>query len=376
MSTIAKDCKPLFIDLFTTGNVSIGVIDHLIVSHNHHNNLSTIYDIQSDPDEDTIDCLVSPLQMSYSTPDSQGFQMIRQYTDCKFFYPNVVINIASGRIYTSHLNIEALCESFCMSEKLISMLIRRNDSKNLITNYLNKMTKERSFMSDFATAFNTINEPLAIYEEEQDKKNPLKALTMKRNGSLTNVRNNQGNEEESDTIINKKPSTREKISQYFGMLKKRWRGQEEEEIPKDMLIMSSDEFLESRKVKELIIKDGRIVITQHDIYQRVFAFMEETMEDHVYVVAIVSEYIRSLNFLNIQVESFIYEVIVNVLVRNKQFFKLHQLLQYHVIADSVHIACQLLHIGSMYKPAIQLSIDMLKRLNDPSKIIEVLFSKG
>lgn len=334
-------------------------MDHLIISHNLNKNLSTIYDIRSDTYQDEINCLVSPLQMA--TKEKSGYQSIRQYTDCRFYYPNIVVNKMSGRIYTTHLNIEALSESFCETENLISMLIRRDDSKNLITNHINRMTKKRSFMSEFKIVFNVINQPLAIYESRVHD-NKQKEEVMGVEGPVQHQRGILG-------------SAKDKISNYFGFLKQRWR-QQEPVVVKDLLILSDDEFLEQRKSKEVMTHDGRIVISQHDLYRRVFAFMEETMEDYAYVVVIVTEYIRSLNDLNIPVESYIYEVIVNVLVRNGQYFKLHQLLQYHVIADSVHVACQLLYIGTKYAPAIQLAIDMFKRLNDPTKIIEVLFSKG
>jgi len=51
-------------------------------------------------------------------------------------------------------------------------------------------------------------------------------------------------------------------------------------------------------------------------------------------------------------------------------------MQYHVIADSLHVACQLLSLGSQYTPALQLAFDMFKRLNEPIQIIEVLLTKG
>jgi len=87
------------------------------------------------------------------------------------------------------------------------------------------------------------------------------------------------------------------------------------------------------------------------------------------------EYIRCLHFQFIKVSSFIYELVIVLLVRNNKFYQLHQFLQYHVITDSFHVACQLLSLEKTYPPAHQLALDMLKRTY-PEHIIEVLLSKG
>jgi len=87
------------------------------------------------------------------------------------------------------------------------------------------------------------------------------------------------------------------------------------------------------------------------------------------------EYIRCLHYHNIKVSSFIYELVIVLLVRNNKFYQLHQFLQYHVITDSFHVACQLLSLEKTYPPAFQLAIDMLKRTY-PEHIIEILLSKG
>jgi regulator of MON1-CCZ1 complex len=95
--------------------------------------------------------------------------------------------------------------------------------------------------------------------------------------------------------------------------------------------------------------------------------------DQKYFVAVVIEYIRNLTHYQIEALYFLYELVINSLVRNGRFYQLHQLLQYHIISDSVPVAYQLLSIESRYPPAGQLALDMLKRLNIPSSLmIEIL----
>lgn len=56
------------------------------------------------------------------------------------------------------------------------------------------------------------------------------------------------------------------------------------------------------------------------------------------------------------------EMVVNLLVQNGSWYQIHQLLQYHVLDDSVHLACILLSLQNAYPPSEQLALDMLCRL--------------
>jgi hypothetical protein len=73
---------------------------------------------------------------------------------------------------------------------------------------------------------------------------------------------------------------------------------------------------------------------------------------------------------------YIYELVINLLVSNGRCYQLHQLLQYHVVRDSDHVACLLLSLVPVYPPAYQLAIDMLKRLGTLEDIVEVLLLKA
>jgi hypothetical protein len=60
-------------------------------------------------------------------------------------------------------------------------------------------------------------------------------------------------------------------------------------------------------------------------------------------------------------QHFLNELLINLLVRQKSFFLLHQLLQYHVISDSKPLACLLLSLENVYPASYQLALDMLAR---------------
>uniref|UniRef100_T1IWP7 Tyrosine--tRNA ligase n=1 Tax=Strigamia maritima TaxID=126957 RepID=T1IWP7_STRMM len=122
---------------------------------------------------------------------------------------------------------------------------------------------------------------------------------------------------------------------------------------------------------------SRVIIEQSDMYTHVFSlFLEDKDLNYKFVVAVLLEYIRSLNYFDIPVQHYLYEPVINTLVSHKNFYQLHQFLQYHVLSDSKPLACLLLSLESAYPPAFQLALDMLKRLTTANEeIVEVLLSK-
>ncbi|KAL8612030.1 hypothetical protein ACOMHN_012929 [Nucella lapillus] len=121
----------------------------------------------------------------------------------------------------------------------------------------------------------------------------------------------------------------------------------------------------------------KVIIDQSDMFTHVFSVFEEHKDiPYKFMVAVLIEYIRSLNQFNIPVQHFLYELVINILVNNNCFYQLHQFLQYHVLGDSKPLACLMLSLESVYLPAHQLALDMLKRLQTANEeIIEVLLSK-
>lgn len=137
-------------------------------------------------------------------------------------------------------------------------------------------------------------------------------------------------------------------------------------------------YKKSAQPPDHVDKKYKAVISQRDMYARVFIPLAERKEmSYRFLVAALVEYIRSLHKVQITVEHFLFELIMNVLIENKCFYQLHQFLQYHVISDSKPLACLLLSRELVYPPATQLAMDMFKRLSTAdSEIIDILLSRG
>ena len=106
---------------------------------------------------------------------------------------------------------------------------------------------------------------------------------------------------------------------------------------------------------------ARVILDQSDLYTNVLSVLAENQEISLKrVMAIVMEYYRSLSAVKIPPQHFLNELLINLLVRQKSWFQLHQNLQYHVISDSKPIACLLLSLESVYAPSYQLALDMVR----------------
>lgn len=138
----------------------------------------------------------------------------------------------------------------------------------------------------------------------------------------------------------------------------------------------NERSLEQQNVREAKARPKFVEIMQSDLFEFFFSSIDEDKRiSPEYIISVLTEYIRSLSFNRVPVEPYLYGKLIQVLVRSHRFYQLHQLIQYHVISDSVHVACKLLSLEAQYPPAFQLALDMFKRLDEGDHIIEVLLAK-
>ena len=127
-------------------------------------------------------------------------------------------------------------------------------------------------------------------------------------------------------------------------------------------------------------RDSLPIVEQYEVYQKIlYPLLEDEKwwnANSKYTIAIIVEYFRSLNALNIQIEYVLFTLLVNALIKANRLYQLHQFLQYHVLTDSKELACYLISIAQNYSAANQLALDMLSRLNATEEsIIDILLSK-
>eukprot|EP01112_Ceratiomyxa_fruticulosa_P015060 TRINITY_DN4383_c0_g1_i1.p1 TRINITY_DN4383_c0_g1~~TRINITY_DN4383_c0_g1_i1.p1 ORF type:complete len:901 (+),score=199.61 TRINITY_DN4383_c0_g1_i1:154-2703(+) len=357
---------------------------------------------------------------------------IELYTpNWKFFLPNFILDTVQGYCWEVGLNIDGIVLSLSDRARMVQFLQRRSGPriKPVLLRELRAVVLEHEAMIVIAQIFDSLNLVLAAHlransayaqqleaskRKSRQTKDGSEASSNPSTSPIFPVSDTSGfpplrkialNEEytlpssddptyDDDAIKSESPTNRTlstRFSNYpnnqvglgFGIIG----GSEEDDEDDDPQPSSSSQPSTSSDNKNArpanASVDELVVINQSDMYTHVFVPVEEkcdTVEgasslDFKFVVAVITEYIRSLSFHHITVTPFLYELLINFLVRNGRFYQLHQFLQYHVVSDSQHVACQLLSLESTYPPAYQLALDMLKRLNTHDQIVEVLLTK-
>ena len=120
-------------------------------------------------------------------------------------------------------------------------------------------------------------------------------------------------------------------------------------------------------------------LEQADMHDEVFVKVRDDggMDDD-YLIAVVTEYFRSLSACGQMAEPELVDFLLRLIVGAEppRYHVFHQLLQYHVIQDSMQVATRLLELESQYPPALQLALDMSHRLGQAHKVAEVLLARG
>ncbi|NXT22650.1 RMC1 protein, partial [Syrrhaptes paradoxus] len=321
-------CKKTHIlKLNRTGKFALNVVDNLVVVHHQDTETSVIFDIKLKGEFDgsaTIHQFVlpprsiQPYQMPVAGPASVTSQ---SPVPCKLyssswivFQPDIIISASEGYLWSLQVKLEPVVNLLLDKGKLMDFLLQRKECKMVILSVCSQMLSEpeRGSLSVIATVFDKLNHEYKKYLEA----------------------------EQSYTMV-----VEAGLSRSNPLLKRPVRTQ--------------------------------AVIDQSDMYTHVLSvFTEKKEAPHKFTIAVLMEYIRSLNQFQIAVQHYLYELVVKTLVQHNLFYMLHQFLQYHVLSDSKPLACLLLSLESIYPPAHQLSLDMLKRLSTANdEIVEVLLSK-
>ncbi|XP_030069403.1 regulator of MON1-CCZ1 complex [Microcaecilia unicolor] len=321
-------CKKTHIlKLNRTGKFAVNVVDNLVVVHHQDTETSVVFDIKLRGEFDGAVTLhqpvlparsIHPYQIPVAGPaavTSQSPVPCKLYSSSwSVFQPDIIISASEGYLWYLQVKLEPVVNLLPDKGRLMDFLLQRKECKAVILAVCSQMLSEsdRGALSVVATVFDKLN-----YEYK-------KYLDAEHSYSMAvEAGQSRGN-----------PPLKRPIR-------------------------------------------TQAVIDQSDMYTHVLSvFTEKKEAPHKFIIAVLMEYIRSLNQFQITVQHYLYELVIKTLVQHNLFYMLHQFLQYHVLSDSKPLACLLLSLESIYPPAHQLSLDMLKRLSTANdEIVEVLLSK-
>ncbi|MBN3271854.1 RMC1 protein, partial [Polyodon spathula] len=320
-------CKKMHVlKLNTTGKFALNVVDNLVVVHHQSSQTSMIFDIKLRDTEGTVNIhqpvlparSIHPYKIpltgpaAVTTPTPVPCELYS--STWSVFQPDIIISASEGYLWYLQVKLQPIVNLMKDKGKLMDFLLQRRDCKMVIVSVCFQMLNgsDKGNLSVIATVFDKLNQVYKEYLETEQSYNMAVEAGQSR-----------GN-------------------------------------PAQMRPIST-----------------QAVIDQSDMYTHVLSvFTEKEDVSHKFIIAVLMEYIRSLNQFQITVQHYLYELVLKTLVHHNLFYMLHQFLQYHVLSDSKPLACLLLSLESTYPPAHQLSLDMLKRLSTANdEIVEVLLSK-
>ncbi|KAM9331635.1 LOW QUALITY PROTEIN: regulator of MON1-CCZ1 complex [Pholidichthys leucotaenia] len=309
------------------GKFALNVVDNLVVVHHQSSQTSLIFDIKlKESDSSSVSshqpvpppAAHHPYRIPLSGPavvPSQPPVPSQLYSSSwSVFQPDIIISASEG--YLWYLQVKAPPQSTCLQDKgkLMDFPVDEEDCKMVILSVCSQLLEEeqKGSLPVVATVFDKLNQ--VYYKDYHAEQSYAQAI--------------ESGPSRGGAAAQKRPIR------------------------------------------------TQAVIDQSDMYTHVLsAFTERKGVSHKFVVAVLMEYIRSLNQNQIMVQHYLYELVSQTLAHH--LFYMPQFLQYHVLSDSKPLACLLLSLESTYPPpAHQLSLDMLKRLSTANdEIVEVLLSK-
>ena len=328
--TLTKEAvKPAMdLNLSSKAPCAVNVVDNIIAVHNMEAKVTVLFDIQW---IDPCHPISGPLPM---TEIGSTTNNLYNGVDVRFILPNVMIDEKAGMLWTLDLRVSDLVRAMSSTKPvhLLQFLVRRARSKQLILEHLRKLILSSAPLSTLAEVFDVLTAIVAALPVALQKQ--LLAMSPVRIGSNVEGGSDTGGNAVTDTS-------------------------------------GSGGFVPRRTTK------GQMIIDQRDMYADVFSMVASEVDEH-YFSKVMIEYLRSLMSHKVEVEHFLHEMLIMVLVKNKWYTQLQMLLQYHVVDDSAPVAYQLLSIkpSSDYPAAEQLALDMLQRLRKYEAMVDILVARG
>ena len=154
----------------------------------------------------------------------------------------------------------------------------------------------------------------------------------------------------------------------------------EKKMRKNILPVKQDAFprkFSSNSESDFKIEEGMTILLQSDVFSMLFQpLFEENRINLVYLEHCVLSYMRALMNQDIQVQQNLQLLLARIIIKTNDFEKLKQLLQYHILSDSLEMVTLLINIATQFPMAFYLAIDMMFRLKSFDKLIDALIEKN
>ncbi|CAN7010616.1 unnamed protein product [Brassica rapa subsp. trilocularis] len=335
-----------------SSKLSVSVVDNLLLVHQIDAKVVIIYDLFVDsraPVSAPLPLLwrgyqgsdTSSQQENEGTESSTSSENIVMYEDAwTFLVPDLILDQTNKAISASSSDRSSLLE-FLQRRKL-----EANKAKQLCLGIARALILERRPATQVTQAIDVLvtaysySVKAGIYKELKNEKTT--ATTPTNDGASPDNERGRASGSSID---------------------------EEEEVEMNLPSGSADEQQESQLSSPAISPD--------ELYKFVFASVEEAMvEESDYLVAIITEFLRSISAEKLKVDLNIYVMTVRLLAHSKRFAELSLFTTNKIIEPSKEVALQLLESGGQNLRVRKLGLDMLRQLSLHHEYISSLVQDG
>nr|CAG4717070.1 unnamed protein product [Naegleria fowleri] len=331
--------KQRIFNIFSGSNIAVNVVDSLLIVHNLDEKSSVAYDVFTKQDSP----ISPPLSISpHSLPKSllgdsveNACERLYKAQSWTYWLPNYIYDKELGFIFELKLSISHMPINIRNRKDAIKFLFRRVNSKPILINALRQV----------------------IESKNEDIKNVSEILELV-------------NKYYWNQLVKLETEKQEKFSERL----KKIASNNKTKI--DLIDINVLAEIEEEEQTQEATASSYPIVEQSDMYKYIFLPIDECGSmSSMELVTVIIEYIRGLKKGNIPVHYFIQKLLIELLVKSNNYSMLHQLVQFKVIGDSKLTALQMLHISEKYKPAYEISLDMLKRLGEFDLLCEILLSR-
>jgi len=353
-------------NLFSMGEFALSVVDNLLLVHNIKDKLTYTYDVRTQNLGKPV-CPPLPITASsivqyqlqnrrptLSLQSQQQQQQIEQQKQaaanadrvpdpwesvdpyaapaCEFITPNLILDKNSGYLFEVQLLLTEMPIGIKKRSEVIKFLFRRANSKYVLVKKIKKYIETRESLAEVTSIFSLIN----VYYQSRELYVEMKLKWI----VCIDI----------CFLFKKKTRLKNKIQQ---------------------------QILDSEEDDILVVQTlGYNILDQTEMYSYIFARLdEENVIPKDKLVALVVEYIRSLMNCPIPIQQFIQRFLIDLMLKGKHYHMLHHYIQYKVITDHKQTALQIITVANEYKPAYQMALDMLTRLQAYDTICDILLSR-
>ncbi|XP_006300197.2 uncharacterized protein C18orf8 [Capsella rubella] len=351
-----------------SNKLSVNVLDNLLLVHQIDAKVVIIYDLFVDsraPVSAPLPLLCRGYQGSgtssqgankeiESSESSTSNENIVMYEDgWTFLVPDLILDQTNKVLWKIHLDLEAISASSSDRTSLLEFLQRRkseaNKAKQLCLGIARAIILERRPATQVTQAIDVLvtaysySVKAGTYKEMKNEK--ATASTPTADASPDNERHRaSGSKIDEDVEMNVSSGSQENM-------------------------FCADEQQESQLSSPAISPD--------ELYKFVFASVEEMMvEESEYLVAIITEFLRSISVEKLKVDLNIYVMTIKLLAYSKRFAELSLFTTNKIIEPSKEVAFQLLESGRQNLRVRKLGIDMLRQLSLHHDYISSLVQDG